>query len=66
MVEEGCRPLTDVGLELEKLARFMHAVVDLDEVHIGFVVPFWGHFLGHFLGTHWNPSKHLLNFPETL
>ena len=28
---EGCRPLPEVvGLEAEKLARFVHAVVDLD------------------------------------
>ena len=29
MVEEGCRPRPDVGLEAEKLARFVQAVVDL-------------------------------------
>jgi len=35
MVVEGCRPRPDVvGLEAEKLARFVHAVVDLDNPRV--------------------------------
>ena len=35
MVVEGCRPRPDVvGLEAEKLARFVHAVVDLDSKRV--------------------------------
>ena len=35
MVVEGCRPRPDVvGLEAEKLARFVHAVVDLDSAWV--------------------------------